>query len=246
MVCKQCVERFQSTMLKLIALTPHLDDALGQHYDFSKRDRITGTKDVGIVLNEQAFETKTKIRDWANWVEGVIITEGGATGFPNEFETIQILKFIIRHHEWLMNHQLAGDLVTDASGLLNQVASTTNPIRRARMTVPGEKCKQELEGETCNGELVATLRDDNGKTALYLYCTKDAAHTLKPDQFIPVSRKVRNLHISAEEAAMVLNVVAVHIHVLAKRKGWRSFKANKKRFFQWADIEKHLNERNAA
>lgn len=244
-VCDNCAERFLQSILKLIAVMPDLDNSMVNGFDFSKHDRVSGTKDVGIVLNEQVFATKTRIKEWAGWVEGIIISEGGATGYPSGQDTITVLKFLARHHEWLLNHEIAGNFVEDAAGLLKGVVVTANPIRKARMTVPGEKCLNEVEDGLCNGELIATMRDDNGKTALFFYCAKDPSHLLKPEQFVPVSRKLHNFHVSTNDAAALLETSGVHIHMLARRKGWRSFKANRKRFYAWMDVEKYLLERKS-
>ena len=229
--------------LKLIALLPDLNDAIARSTDYTKHDRVTGTKDVGLVLNEHAMDVKTRILEWAYFVAGVVVSEGGSSGHPAGNNLDAVLRFIARHSAWLMEHDLAGDLVNDARSMLNALVAVTNPVRRANLTVPEEKCQTEVDGVKCGGSLIASLRDDDGTHAMFFFCQKDASHGLKTEQWIPVSRKLRNLHIPTNDAAKILETSIVHVHMIARRKGWKSFKSNRNRFYAWSDVERYLNER---
>lgn len=192
-VCARCGEGFVQSLAKVVKLWPELDGRLGKSTDYRFRDRVSGTPDFGLVLNDQVIAVEASVREWVVFVVRVLVTEKGILNPPKDNSTVALLKFVAHHAEWLMGHELAADFVADARATLRSVVSGAFPIPKRKMTIPGTVCLAEVESGRCGGELFAILRADGDKLPSAIYCKSDANHKLEPHQWVDLGRKIRDL-----------------------------------------------------
>jgi len=173
-VCHLCFERLSKNLVRIGQAWNDLHAQVGKSSSYELRERVAGTPEIGLVLNEQVMDLMTEVRDWLLFVSRIVLTENA--GAIDSSDTFELIKLLQRHIGFLILHELASEFVIDAKRLAGKVERTAYPDGSRRVTLHGEVCKQETDGEPCGGQLSYLLRDAN--QPLKVNCKKDQAHVL--------------------------------------------------------------------
>jgi len=176
-VCQKCEQRFPENLTAIIDAWEDLHRQVSRSSSFELRERVTGTADVGLVLNETVMDIMAEVRDWAIFVSRVISTERTGSGHPQSIDTPGLLKFVRVNAEWALEHELAGEFVNDSGFLKSLVHNTAYPSGARRLNLPKGRCTQE----GCESGVVAILRPAGGKPS-NVQCKADPKHVVDMTQ----------------------------------------------------------------
>lgn len=182
MLCERCEKRLATNLNNIIDAWEDLHKQVARTNGYSLKDRITGTPEVGLVLNDRVMEVMTEVRDWALFVARVISEESTA-GYPVNPKTDSMLLFIVKNLWFVEMHELAGEFVADSGRLWSVVERQAYPTgsRKMRFDVP---CQVVVDGAACGGQLFAVVRANDDKLPSAIYCKKDKAHQLPPSEWV--------------------------------------------------------------
>ena len=194
-LCLQCGEKLTGNLKQIVRIWPDLQMQLGVSTAFALKERVSGSHEPGLVINESVIECEREVRDWLLFVARVIMNESPkyqSSGSVSR-ETLSLVKFILLNQEFLLNHELAGDLVDDSSRLHYRVRSTAYPVRKDKVDVADGFCGVVLDnGALCEGQLFAVLRSDVDMLPPFLFCKNDKAHQLPTNQWRGTGRRIFN------------------------------------------------------
>jgi len=239
-VCARCGEGFVQSLAKIVKLWPDLDGRLGKSTDYRFRDRVSGTPDFGLVLNDQVIAVEASVREWVVFVVRVLVTEKGILNPPKDNSTVALLRFVAHHAEWLMGHELAADFVADARNLLKKSTNVAFPEDRPRKRLRGGNCQVETEKGECGGKLFSISRKTDGSSELEIYCEIDSTHRLQAHQYVPLSKEARTDWLALDEAAVFLKVPKDYVRVLASRHNWEIRGTGNRNQYSLANIQSYL------
>lgn len=194
-LCLQCGEKLTGNLRQIVSIWPDLQMQLGVSTEFALKERVSGSHEPGLVINESVIECEAAVRDWLLFVVRVIMTESPkhqSSGSVSR-ETLSLVRFLLLNQEFLLNHELAGDLVDDSSRLHYQVRAVAYPIRKDKVDVADGFCGVVVEdGELCGGQLFAVLRSDADELPPFLFCKSDKTHLLPTNQWRGTGRRIFN------------------------------------------------------
>lgn len=174
-VCHLCFERLGKALVRIGEAWNDLHAQVGKSSSYAIRDRVTGTPEIGLVLNEQVMDLMAEVRDWLLFVSRIVMTEND--GRLEDSATFDLIKLLQRHIGFLVMHELAGEFVSDARRLASKVEKTAYPDGSRRVKLRENTCKKETDGVVCGGQLSYLARDHQGPVTIS--CKSDRSHTIE-------------------------------------------------------------------
>lgn len=115
MICAECRDQVEEDLVELpglYELCAHMLDPRRQHI----RERVSGYRPRGIVLNDAAVTIRTDILgELASWC-ALVANERGVSG-PDELSIRRLTSFLAVHLDWLTEHPSAPDLADELAEL---------------------------------------------------------------------------------------------------------------------------------
>ncbi|MEU6895136.1 OvmZ protein [Streptomyces sp. NPDC046557] len=180
-ICGMCRDRLRGELRTLLALYQESDHALTPPPS-RMRERVSGSRTVGIVLDERTMAVRLEMADvLASWAR--LVVEGRRTAGPPEREVGSMVAFLRRQVEWIADHPAAVDFDEEIATLLGSFGSLFGPGPVQRF--PLGQCVQS----GCNGTLHGVMREVGGATPSHVAC--DAGHALPPRQWLQVAGRMR-------------------------------------------------------
>lgn len=128
-VCRQCVERLRRELRNLLDLYRESDHALAPAHA-RLRQRVSGTRAVGTVLDERTVAMRTETAEvLASWAR-LVVEERGARGL-RDCDVESLVEFLCGQLEWLAGHPAAVSFDDEVRGLLRRIGSALGPRPRA-------------------------------------------------------------------------------------------------------------------
>lgn len=179
-VCHLCFERFGKALVRIGEAWNDLHNQVGKSSSYAIRDRVTGTPEIGLVLNEQVMDLMAEVRDWLLFISRIVVSED--SGVIESSTTFELIKLIQRHIGFLVMHELAGEFVADAKRLASKVEKTAYPDGSRRVKLRDNTCTKETDGVVCGGQLSYLARDQQGPVTIS--CKSDKSHNIEAQAVI--------------------------------------------------------------
>lgn len=240
--CSRCESQFGNSLMQLCDVWSQLDSLLVAPQSHEIKEHISGTPSRGLVINEKVLNMKASVRDWAVFVHRIIVSESETETESKDSSTVEILRFIHSMRPWLLDHELAVELVNDAVAHVRKVSKVINPVGRKHFAIRASTCQAETETGACNGRLYAVLSEVKTDKALATYCAKDGTHRVEVEYAVAVAKEVREW-ITPEQAASQLGVTYSHVLVLAHRQKWDSIRKGKHYFYSSTSVGDYQEKR---
>ncbi|MEU2114651.1 OvmZ protein [Streptomyces sp. NPDC016459] len=178
-ICPMCVERLRGELLTLLGLYRESDHALTPG-PARMRERVSGTRSMGTVLDERTVEMRTEAADvLASWARLVVEERGGKGLRGCDIESL--VAFLRDEVEWIAGHPAAVSFDEEVRRLLQRLGALFGPA-----PVRGMPLGACVEPE-CTGTLLAVVRGAGGSSAALNQVSCDAGHTLPPRQWLMVA-----------------------------------------------------------
>jgi hypothetical protein len=178
-ICRMCVERLRGELLTLLGLYRESDHALTPG-PARMRERVSGSRTVGTVLDERTVDMRTETADvLASWAR-LVVEERGAKGLPG-CDVESLVAFLRDEVEWIAGHPAAVSFDEEVRRLLQRLGALFGPA-----PVRGMPLGACVEPE-CTGTLLAVVRGGGGSAAAPGQVSCDAGHTLPPRQWLMVA-----------------------------------------------------------
>lgn len=178
-VCRMCIERLRGELLTLLGLYRESDHALTPS-PARMRERVGGSRSVGIVLDERIVEMRTEVTEvLASWAR-LVVEEGGAKG-PRGRDVASLVSFLREEMDWIAGHPAAVPFDEEVHQLLQRLGVLFGPA-----PVRGLPLGACVEPE-CAGTLLAVVRGAGGSAAAPGQVSCDAGHVLPPRQWLMVA-----------------------------------------------------------
>lgn len=190
-LCEVCERRLPENLNHIIEAWEDLHKQVARSGSYALKDRVTGTPQVGLVLNDHVMDLMTEVRDWALFVARVIADESPA-GYPVNPKTDSMLLFIAKNVGFLSVHELAGEFVDDSARLWAKVEKSAYPSGSRRMKIEAT-CSETVDGQICGGPLFAMIRASDDRTPSAIYCKKNKEHKVETSAWIELGKKLRGM-----------------------------------------------------
>lgn len=178
-VCRKCVERLRGELLTLLGLYRESDHALTPG-PARMRERVSGSRSVGIALDERTVEIRTEAVDvLASWAR-LVVEEHGAKGLRGG-DVGSLVSFLRDEVEWIAEHPAAVSFDEEVRQLLQRLGALFGPAPVRGL--PLGPCVEP----GCTGTLVAVVSGAGGSAATPGHVSCDAGHTLPPRQWLAVA-----------------------------------------------------------
>lgn len=240
--CSRCESQFGNSLMQLCDVWSQLDSLLVAPQSHEIKEHISGTPSRGLVINQKVLNIKASVRDWAVFVHRIIVSESETKTESKDTSTVEILRFIHSMRPWLLDHELAVELVNDAVAHVRKVSKVINPAGRKHFAIRASTCQAETETGACNGRLYAVLSEVKTDKALATYCAKDGTHRVQVEYAVAVAKEVREW-LRSDEAAVVVGVSHQTLKVIAHRERFETKRDWKKSFYSLKSIEQYLEKR---
>jgi hypothetical protein len=228
--------------MQLCDVWSQLDSLLVAPQSHEIKEHISGTPSRGLVINEKVLNIKASVRDWAVFVHRIIVSESETETQSKDSSTVEILRFIHSMRPWLLDHELAVELVNDAVAHVRKVSKVINPVGRKHFAIRASTCQAETETGACNGRLYAVLSEVKTDKALATYCAKDGTHRVQVEYAVAVAKEVREW-LRPDEAALVLGVTYKTIKNLAYLNNWNTIRKGKESFYSSTSVGEYQEKR---
>jgi hypothetical protein len=156
---------------------------------------VSGTKDVGLDLNEVAMDARATLRERLAELVYFTATERGITG-PTNWEVPAVIAWLDRHHDWWCNHSTQS-AITWHNTLANRVtaarsAAYPSGARRMPTGLPCEEHTTNDDGQRvpCPGKLT-TIANPGSNQYADLVCRADPTHRIAPAEWQKSAFKTR-------------------------------------------------------
>ncbi len=161
------------------------------HTPYSLRQRVTGSRAIGISLNEKAMALRTEMKNTlASWAR-LVVDECG-TAVPSQEGVRPLVSFLVRHAGWLAAHPAAGDFAEEITALVRSARRIAGPGPAHRVDLG--RCVRS----GCSGTLRAVVHDGDDTAPGQVSC--DAGHALPPQQWLLVAHRMRRSASRGERA----------------------------------------------
>lgn len=178
-VCQMCVERLREELLTLLGLYRESDHALTPR-PARMRERVSGSRSVGMVLDERTVEMRTETADvLASWAR-LVVEERGAKGLQG-CDVGSLVSFLRDEVDWIAGHPAAVSFDEEVRQLLQRLGALFGPA-----PVRGFPLGACVELE-CTGTILAMVDGAGGSAATPDHVSCDAGHTLPPHQWLTVA-----------------------------------------------------------
>lgn len=243
-VCRACELRFRDGLLQLIQSWQSLDANLGRNSSYELRERVQGTADVGLVLNQRVMNAKSRVREWAVFAVRILVTEMDVPA--PKHDTVSLLTSCSLNAAKLLAHDLASDFVGDVTGLVHAAHGAVAPTRRSRFSLSNATCHVVVDGVECGASVVVAKRYLDGKPVMTTTCRGEAKHVSDVRNLILDSGTLPSgdMKLSAREAALLMGVQVSVVSVYAKRYAWSTASADGRNLYELSDVRTFLEKKN--
>ncbi|MFJ3929348.1 OvmZ protein [Streptomyces sp. NPDC090029] len=178
-ICPMCVERLRGQLLTVLELFRESDHALVARSP-RMRERVSGTRSVGMVLDERTVELRTEAADvLASWAR-LVVEERGVKGLQG-CGVESLVPFLREEVDWIAGHHAAVAFDEEVRDLLQRLGALFGPA-----PVRGVALGACVEPE-CTGTLRAVGREAGEPAAAPGRISCDAGHALPPTQWLMVA-----------------------------------------------------------
>ncbi|MFI6347978.1 OvmZ protein [Streptomyces sp. NPDC050560] len=174
----------QALLDELPALYDACGHALAGPGDRRVKERITGTRNIGIALRQAILDVRdATLQVLASWAD--LVVQERATDDRPARNVPALAEFLSHHLPWLAEHPAADSLLDELDALTadaHRVIDTPEPADTVLgpCVIPG-----------CDGTIIAPATPDTGTgpPAPRVHC--DAGHTWSPQQWLLLSRRIQ-------------------------------------------------------
>lgn len=191
-LCERCEGHLQANLQAIAGTWEDLHNAIGKSNSYELKERVAGTPEIGLVLNEAVMAVMAEVREWVVFVARVIATEDDNAKAPDNIETKALILYVLRHFNFIAEHELAGDFAEDSWRLRGKVERNAYPSGSRRLKVQA-LCQVKTEDGVCEGQLFAMLRSSDEKVPSAIYCKKDKGHKVDPSKWIELGKQIRGI-----------------------------------------------------
>jgi len=182
-LCGSCVDRLQVDLRGLLDIYQDAEHALTRP-PTSLRQRVSGSRPVGIVLDERALAVRSEMTDLLNsWVR--MIVDERRIQRSGERDVRSLLRFLAQHMDWLARHPAVADFMEEIARLIESSNGMSGP-GPARL-IPLGRCLRA----DCHSPLNAVIHAARigGSAADHVSC--ESGHILPPRQWLLVADRMR-------------------------------------------------------
>ncbi|BBB01466.1 hypothetical protein RVR_8897 [Actinacidiphila reveromycinica] len=182
-LCGPCVERLRTDLCRVLALHEEAERALVRS-PASLRQRVSGSRSVGIVLDDDSVAVRSAIRALLlSWTR-LVADERGVAGV-GDAEVRSLLRFLVAHLEWLAGHPAAPDFADEVAELLASAGRRSGVGGEA--AVPLGPCPQP----GCGGTLRASGAAVAGEPGAARHVRCEHGHGVTPRQWFLLAERGR-------------------------------------------------------
>jgi hypothetical protein len=213
-----CVERLRGELLALLGLYRESDHVLTPG-PARMRERVSGSRSVGMALDERTVEMRTEAADvLASWAR-LVVEERGVKGLRG-CDVGSLVSFLRDEAEWIAGHPAAVSFDEEVRQLLQRLGALFGPA-----PVRGLALGACVEPE-CTGTLLVVVRGAGGSAATPGHVSCDAGHMLPPRAVADGGRSAGEVGavttpgrrtVSTELAALAMGVSEATIRKWASR-----------------------------
>jgi hypothetical protein len=180
-LCEVCRDTFAEDLNRIADAWADLSRRLGQADGNPLSEKVDGSQDFGLVINEHVSDVIHEVTAWVWFTTRVVVDERG-TGSPSERAVPALLRWLSQWHvDWLSAHKdadLAGAFAIEAHELVKTVRRTAYPSGARRIDLPvqcSEKVCEPDDGPCvpCAGRMYVMVVPD-------LVCSLDSTHRMTP------------------------------------------------------------------
>ncbi|SEG87422.1 hypothetical protein SAMN05216223_11893 [Actinacidiphila yanglinensis] len=182
-LCGRCVERLRTDLCRVLALHEDAEQALVRT-PASLRQRVSGSRSVGIVLDDESVAVRSAIRALLlSWTR-LVADERGVRG-AGDTEVRGLLRFLAGHLDWLARHPAAPDLADEVADLLASAGVRTGAVPEP--VAPLGPCPQP----GCGGTLRAPGAPAGGEPPAARLVRCEYGHGVSPRQWFLLAERTR-------------------------------------------------------
>lgn len=188
-LCDVCHDRFRENLGHIADAWGDLIDQLARDGGSGMQERVKGTPDRGLILNEQASDAMRDATSWAWFLARVIEDEKRPARGPATTALPDVLRWVAWHVDHFAKHSdadLAGAVADEAYEHLRAVRKAAYPSGARRIDL-GIRCKEvtlddDGQQHSCSGTMFAVIVPQAGKEP-DLICAEDETHRIEPPQW---------------------------------------------------------------
>lgn len=232
-LCDICADRFLDNLRDIAEMWDDLELRLLTEGSGWGNERVGGSRDHGMVINEPVITLRRDITAWTWFLARVVIDERNSAG-PDDTGVPGLLKWMADWHGfWLVRHPdngLLESIAVELDGFQRQARRRAYPGNAKKVDLPNTHCKVIVDVDSeeprhCDGTLFAIV-SEAASCNPDLVCSENEEHRIKPAdwQHRKPLRAIDSTQgmswLSATEAAALLQVTRATVYVLAKTHGW--------------------------
>lgn len=181
MLCPACRDRTYARLEELPGLYEDCGNIILRSPD-SRMEKVSRLAAARPAFNEAAIEARSDIVSLlASWA-AMVADERQCTK-PDRRDVPFLVKFLIRHQEWLLAHSVATDFA-------DELAETVDRARRASRPNPGRHLELGNCVEEGCGERLSVTRDVKGGHPVRIQC--GAGHAWHPSDWLILAQRLRS------------------------------------------------------
>lgn len=201
-LCDPCFDRTRQNLEQTADLWTDLVDRLASESS-GMTERVKGTKQVGLTINERVSDTMRDITAWAWFAARIIMENPQLVTGPKTHTTDDVLRFVSKHLTWLADHsdaELAAAVCDDAFAHLKAGRRAAYPSGARRVDLP-VRCTEYGTSDLgeripCEGTMFAIV-SPMSYSSPDLICSEDDNHRVDPAVWRHVSWTRRNMNRAA-------------------------------------------------
>ncbi len=193
-LCSSALERLRADLRGLREAYEESERTMASGAPVNLRERVSGSRAAtGIVLDEKVMAIRSELTDvLASWA-GLVVEERRAPGRRSragapgvERDVRSLVRFLVRHLDWLAAHPAAAEFDEEVARLLEATARMFGPGPAQRR--PVGSCPQP----GCASTLHAVLRraDDHESPPGHVAC--ESGHFLPPQQWLLIAGRLQH------------------------------------------------------
>ncbi|MFC8448370.1 ParB N-terminal domain-containing protein [Kitasatospora sp. NPDC057223] len=189
-LCAAALDRLRTDLRGLRDAYRESEQTMAAGAPVNLRERVSGSRAAtGIVLDEKVMAVRTELTEVLACWAGLVVEEQRAPGRGGpgvERDVPALVRFLVRHLEWLAAHPAAAEFDEEVARLLDSATRMFGPGPAQRR--PVGTCPQP----GCASTLHAVLRraDDHESPPGHVAC--EAGHFLPPQQWLLIAGRLQH------------------------------------------------------
>ncbi len=185
-ICDTCADHLQQQMTGIADAWPDLQERLGTEQQ-PGREKVTGSKDPGLILNEATSDVMRAVTDWTWFLARALLDEKDVR--VKDQDTPSLLAWLATWHlPWLTHlpdQAMQTAVCEEGRELARRVKRVAYPSGARRVDIPSLRCVEHTttdQGERvpCEGTMFVIVQPGIDMEMPDMVCTVDETHTVDP------------------------------------------------------------------